>query len=228
MRPVSHPAPPEIRLPGARSGGSACTRAQPCPGACVWARSDARAAGRGADNVHAQVGFDFGAESAFARATVDTDISNKAAVAAATWFQRGACLDSQLCLFLPTMLLGCSLEDQARGRRRCAPCEAAGACEPQRAGRPRGLACEGLRLSGGRARREPRARGGRHRARRQPEPVGRVSPPPRGAPASQCCAAPVRWAPARPARSPADAPRPAAGTPSTTAPTSQTPPGCAT
>ena len=39
--------------------------------------------------MHAQAGFDFGAESAFARATVDTDISNKAAVAAATWFQRG-------------------------------------------------------------------------------------------------------------------------------------------
>ena len=43
----------------------------------------------GTGNVHAQAGFDFGAESAFARATVDTDISNKAAVAAATWFQRG-------------------------------------------------------------------------------------------------------------------------------------------
>ncbi len=43
----------------------------------------------GTGNVHAQAGFDFGAESAFARATVDTDISNKAAVAAAAWFQRG-------------------------------------------------------------------------------------------------------------------------------------------
>ncbi|KAK9836177.1 hypothetical protein WJX81_007073 [Elliptochloris bilobata] len=40
-------------------------------------------------NVHAQAGFDFGAESAFAKATVDTEISNKAAVASATWFQRG-------------------------------------------------------------------------------------------------------------------------------------------
>ncbi len=40
--------------------------------------------------MHAQVGFDFGAESAFAKATVDTDISDKAAVASATWFQRGA------------------------------------------------------------------------------------------------------------------------------------------
>ena len=46
--------------------------------------------GGAAGNVHAQVGFDFGAESAFAKATVDTDISDKAAVASATWFQRGA------------------------------------------------------------------------------------------------------------------------------------------
>ena len=48
--------------------------------------------------MHAQVGFDFGAESAFAKATVDTDISDKAAVASATWFQRGApaCAGSEL------------------------------------------------------------------------------------------------------------------------------------
>ena len=51
--------------------------------------SSARCGGA-AGNVHAQVGFDFGAESAFAKATVDTDISDKAAVASATWFQRGA------------------------------------------------------------------------------------------------------------------------------------------